>query len=56
MWDIKVNIRLHAKQLWDNVSKGCVETTHEKDQNKNDDVLSLIRQGLDDNILPKIQA
>ena len=55
MWDIKVNTILHAKELWDNVSKGCVEPTHEKDQKNNDDVFSLIRQDLDDNILPKIQ-
>ena len=40
MWDIKVNTRLHAKELWDIVSKGCVEPTYEEDQKNNDVALS----------------
>ena len=55
MWNVKVNTRLHAKESWDIVSKGCVEPTYEEYQKKNNVVLSLIRQDLDVKILPKIE-
>ena len=54
MWAIKVNPKLCVEDLWDNVSKGCVEPTYEEDE-KNGVALSLIWQGLDENILPKIE-
>ena len=54
MWAIKVKTRLCVEDLWDIVSKGCVEPTYEEDE-KNDVALSPIWQGLDENILPKIE-
>ena len=44
MWNVKVNTRLHAKESWDIVSKGCVEPTYEEYSKKNDGALSLIHK------------
>ena len=54
MWAIKVKTKLCVEYLWDIVSKGCVEPTYEEDE-KNNLALYLIWQGLDENILPKIE-
>ena len=55
MWDIKMKTRLYIEYLWDIVLKGFKEPMFQYHKNNDTISLSLIRQGFNERILPRIE-